>query len=249
VRTASTRTREPAARRSGPSARVRRPRAGLALERTLLADGHATVGGMDEVGRGAWAGPVVVGVVVIDASTGRLPKGTADSKLLTPTAREELEDDLVAWCASWATGEATAQEIDERGLSSALRLAAHRALAGLPRLPEALIVDGPFDFVGSGRDVTEPRAPGVRGAEPVVVPKVGADGTAGTVAAASILAKLSRDAQMRAHARRLPGYAFDRNKGYGTRDHAAAIAARGLSWLHRQTWSFALPTLEAQEPS
>ena len=236
----------PTARRAAPA---RRRRAGLALERSLLGEGHATVGGMDEVGRGAWAGPVVVGVVVIDGSSGRLPKGTADSKLLTPRAREELHDDLVAWCASWAIGEATAQEIDEQGLSRALRLAAHRALAGLPRPPEALIVDGPYDFVGTGDRGEGPHEAGGRCAPPVVVPKIGADRTAGTVAAASILAKLSRDAQMRAHGSRLPGYGFDRNKGYGTKDHAAAIAARGLSRQHRRTWSFAVPTLVALDAS
>jgi len=200
---------------------------------------------MDEVGRGAWAGPVVVGVVVMTAACGRLPSGTADSKLLTPRAREELEDDLVGWCAAWGIGEATCTEIDEHGLSRALHLAAHRALDALPARPDALIVDGPFDFVGAAAD--PPRGPAVPGGPPVVVPKIGADRTAGTVAAASILAKLSRDAQMRSHADRLPGYGFERNKGYGTRDHAAGIAACGLSAQHRRTWSFALPAPEAPE--
>jgi ribonuclease HII len=209
------------------------PRVDLATESALLSCGHALVGGVDEVGRGAWAGPLLVGVVVVDAATDPPPAGTRDSKALTPSRRRELGPELAAWCVAWALGEASAREIDRLGLSRALSLATSRAVLALPLWPTALIVDGPVDFV-SGR--LGPRGP----TSPLVVrPIVGADDVCASVAAASVLAKVARDTKMSTLARRFPRYGFDQHKGYGTRVHARAVAAHGLTTQHRKSWSFA----------
>lgn len=209
--------------------------ADLSYESKLLAAGRRFVGGLDEVGRGAWAGPLFVGVVVVDAATGPPPEGTRDSKALSRDARRRLSAHLETWCTAWSLGEASAREIDALGLTSALRLAAQRALRGLPELPQALIVDGPVDFVSSA----ERSDGGEAVTELSVHPVVGADATCATVAAASVLAKLARDGRMTALARRFPGYGFEQHKGYGTAAHAEEISVRGLCAQHRKTWSFA----------
>jgi ribonuclease HII len=211
-----------------------RPYPDLAVEQSMLAAGHTLVGGIDEVGRGAWAGPLVVGVVLLDASTGPLPEGTRDSKLLTPRARSTLRPTVAGWCAAWALGEVSAAEIDKVGLTKALRIAASRAIAALPHRPSALIVDGPVDFV-------TPDSLGGRERQPPIGVQcvVGADGISGSVAAASILAKVARDDRMRTLGSRHPDYGFERHKGYGTSAHAAAIDKFGLCGQHRRSWSFA----------
>lgn len=215
------------------SRRSRAARVNLRDEARLLADGHTLVGGVDEVGRGAWAGPLVVGVVVVDAATGPAPKGTRDSKALTAIRRRALRPELATWCVSWALGEVSAKEIDRLGLTAALSLAALRAVDALPVRPTALIVDGPVDFLTD-------RLASRGGTPPVVRPIVGADDRCATVAAASVLAKVARDAQMTTLARRFPRYGFEQHKGYGTRHHASAVATHGLTPQHRRTWSFAV---------
>ncbi|HEY8081523.1 MAG TPA: ribonuclease HII [Acidimicrobiales bacterium] len=201
------------------------------------------VAGMDEVGRGAWAGPLVVGVVVVDASTGSLPEGVKDSKLLSATARSSLEPAISEWCAAWALGEASPDEIDEFGLSWALSAAAWRALDALSVRPDVVLVDGCVDIVHR-----HPRANGIErptheGGVPPAGPEVRAiikgDRTAGSIAAASVLAKVGRDRQMTALADDLPLYGFERHKGYGTADHEAALVTEGLSKHHRRSWAFA----------
>jgi ribonuclease HII len=208
------------------------PHVDLRTESWLLAAGHALVGGVDEVGRGAWAGPLVVGVVVVDSATGPAPDGTRDSKAMSALRRRALRPELSTWCVAWALGEASAREIDRIGLTSALSLAALRAVIALPVSPTALIVDGPVDFL-SERLVACGHTP------PVIRPIVGADDRCATVAAASVLAKVARDAEMCTLARRFPRYGFDLHKGYGTRSHALAVATHGLSTQHRRTWSYA----------
>jgi len=205
----------------------------LAEESALLACGHQLVGGVDEVGRGAWAGPLLVGVVVVDARTGSAPVGTRDSKAIPPSRRRELRPELESWCIAWALGEASAREIDARGLMKALALATSRALAALPLSPTALIVDGPVDFLSArlGRR----GLPSIRDVRPIV----GADDLCASVAAASILAKVARDAKMSALSRRFPHHGFEQHKGYGTRAHAQAVTAHGLTMHHRRSWKFA----------
>ncbi len=202
------------------------------LVRELFAEGCALVGGLDEVGRGAWAGPVTIGIVVVEAAClPKAPRGVRDSKLLAERARESLYGPLVSWCPAAATGEASPQECDELGMTAAQQLAASRALARLSLQPEILIVDGKWDYTGH---------PGARAV-------IGADATCFPVAAASVLAKVTRDRQMIAHAPTWPAYGFERNKGYASAAHRAAVASNGMSPLHRRSWSVCYGTHERGE--
>jgi ribonuclease HII len=128
-------------------AAVRRPT--LEVERRLWRDGHRWVAGIDEVGRGAWAGPLSVGVAVLHAGlrTRSLPRWLRDSKMLPEERRELVFDDVARWCADAAVGHATADECDRFGMTRAWRLAAHRALADLEIAPDALVIDGPYNFL------------------------------------------------------------------------------------------------------
>ena len=139
-------------------ARVRRPT--LEVERRLWRAGHRWVAGIDEVGRGAWAGPLSVGVAVVHAGirTRSLPPWLRDSKLLPEDRRERVFDDVARWCADAAVGHATADECDRFGMTRAWRLAAHRALANLEVTPDALVIDGPYDFLRARG--TQPEGPG-----------------------------------------------------------------------------------------
>ena len=193
---------------------------------------------MDEVGRGAWAGPLTVGVVVVGASTRTAPVGTADSKALSASQRESLCPRLRRWCVEWSLGEATPDEIDEFGLSTALTMAARRALGALRSCPSALVLDGTYDFV-SARTLDAVTTATPLPAEVRTIPR--ADGRCATVAAASILAKVARDATMTGSAATVPGFGFEQHKGYGTPEHRAAIAVRGLTSVHRRSWAFADP--------
>ncbi|MFC8193181.1 ribonuclease HII [Cellulomonas sp. NPDC057328] len=221
-----------------------RPAPHLRHERALLRDGHTFVAGMDEVGRGSLAGPVSVGVVVVDATTRSAPRGVADSKLLTPAARERLLPALGRWGVARAVAHASAQEIDERGIVAALRLAGTRALAAVLTVVErvdVVVLDGSHDWLTPPSpdlfgtqdelfgDVLEVRVPRVH-------KRVKADRTCASVAAASVLAKCERDALMVRHAQDHPHYRWDDNKGYAAPDHLAALRAHGPSPLHRRSW-------------
>jgi ribonuclease HII len=140
--------------------RVRRPT--LDVERRLWREGHRWVAGVDEVGRGAWAGPLSVGVAVVHAGlrTRTVPRWLRDSKMLAEDRRELVFDDVARWCADAAVGHATAEECDRFGMTRAWRLAAHRALASLELVPDALVIDGPYDFLrGRGAQAGEQAAP------------------------------------------------------------------------------------------
>lgn len=245
-----TAVREPAARRTG--ARTRRAPARsrvptLREERRLLRSGHLLVAGMDEVGRGALAGPVTVGVVVIDAGVRTAPTGVRDSKLLTPAAREALVPRLRRWGVGRAVGHAEPEEIDRHGIIAALRLAARRALAQLPALPTCVLLDGSHDWFTAPVEeagLFELDLPGRRPAppvplavEPTVFTLVKADLRCAAVAAASVLAKVERDAIMVRRAEEFPAYGWRDNKGYSAPEHAAALRALGPCRQHRQSWS------------
>ena len=173
------------------------------FERRLSTAGHQWVAGLDEVGRGAWAGPVSVGVVV-HCFDRRPPKGVRDSKQLTEPQREELYPRLDRWCTEWAVGHASAQECDTLGMTRALRLAARRGLDGLSVAPGVILLDGTFDYV------TDPEAPGAR--SPEVHTVVRGDAACLSIAAASIMAKVTRDRLMRSWAD-----SFPRSTSTGTR--------------------------------
>ena len=223
----------------------------LALEGDLAEQGYELVVGFDEVGRGALAGPVMVGAAAIwarDLSGDKplsVPDGVADSKMLTELRREAIVDELKNWCAAWAVGEASNSEIDEWGISYALGIAALRALSKLERslnievnasIKIGAILDGPHDYITKALDTFD--APCV----PVpahVVTKVKGDRHCATVASAAVIAKVTRDALMVSLAQGNPRYApygWAHNKGYGSAAHKAAIAEHSPTALHRVTW-------------
>lgn len=205
--------------------------AGTDLEAAHWARGRVVVG-LDEVGRGAWAGPVSVGAVALDP--GRVPDGLADSKLLTPTARERLDAHVRGAALGHAVGHATNDEIDEVGLAAALRLAARRALTALTAAlaggADVVLVDGPVDLLGTVA------TPDDRPERPAVVPVVGGDRRSVSIAAASIVAKVARDALLVAADAEHAGYAFAANKGYPSPAHRRALAELGPCALHRRSW-------------
>lgn len=212
------------------------------LERDLLRT-HRFVAGMDEVGRGALAGPVTVGVAVVSAATtDAFPDGLADSKLLTARAREGLAGPVRAWCHASAVAHAEPAEIDALGIIRALRLAGRRALAALGRaglVPDVLVLDGVHDWLtepaqGDLFDVPLPLEQPA--AVPPVQTRVKADATCSVVAAASVLAKVERDARMRALHEYHPAYGWIDNKGYAAPVHTAALREHGPCELHRRSW-------------
>ena len=201
-----------------PSLRGRAPT--LKVEKQLWEQGHEVVVGVDEVGRGAWAGPLSVGAAVVPKDR-RIYK-LRDSKMLTEQERETLFDRVADWCSRWAVGHATNEECDRLGMSDAQRLAARRALDALGVVPDRVLVDGRWDFVG--------RYPTIR--------LVRGDATSVSVSAASILAKVVRDRIMRGLSADYPNYGFEANKGYPCPRHKAALQAWGPSCIHRRSWVF-----------
>jgi ribonuclease HII len=192
----------------------------LAMEREFWAAGDDVVVGVDEVGRGSWAGPLTIGAAVLPRD--RRVLKVRDSKMLTEAEREALFDRIASWCLAWSVGHVSAQECDDLGMSAAQRLAAQRAIAGLGVVPDRVLIDGNWDFVGGGRTRRI-----IRG-----------DATCLSIAAASILAKVSRDRIMRGEAEHFPGYDFDLNKGYPCPRHKLALKAYGPTSIHRRTWVF-----------
>ncbi len=192
------------------------------IEKELWARGHEVVVGIDEVGRGAWAGPLMVGAAVLPRD--RRVNGVRDSKLLTEVERERLFDRVAAWCDTWAVGAATQDECDELGMAAAQRLAAQRAVEALAVRPDVAVVDGRWNFV----------APHVAHVEL----RVKADLHCLSVSAASILAKVTRDRLMRSMAEHYPAWGFAENKGYPCPVHKAALQGYGPSAIHRRTWVF-----------
>ncbi len=194
------------------------------VERSLrAATGAKTVAGVDEVGRGAWAGPVTVCAAVTGLR--RPPEGLTDSKLITPKRRTVLAADLERWVTAYALGDASPQEIDELGMTAALRLAAVRALDGLPVRPDAVILDGKHDYLGSPWRVRTV----IKGDQSCIA-----------VAAASVIAKVRRDAMM-AELETGPdcvGYGFAANAGYPSPVHKAALEELGPTPYHRLSWSY-----------
>lgn len=189
-------------------------------EERLEARGCGVVVGMDEVGRGAWAGPLAVGAAIVPA--GRRVNGVRDSKALTERRREELFDRIASWCIAWSVGFASHEECDTFGMAKAQQKAAQRALEGLGVDVDHALVDGPWDFVR-----VIPTTTIVKG-----------DVTCLSIAAASILAKVSRDRLMRAAAADYPPYEFELNKGYSSTRHTMALVAYGPSAIHRRSWAF-----------
>lgn len=179
----------------------------------------ALTAGVDEVGRGPLAGPVVAAAVILDPS--RPVDGLKDSKLLTPEKREALAAAVRERALAWAVGRAEVAEIDRINILRASHLAMQRAVAALVRQPRLVFVDG---------HLTPPF--GVP-----AVALVGGDALMPAISAAAILAKVARDAEMVALARQYPGYGLERHKGYATAEHRRALAELGPTPLHRQSFA------------
>lgn len=213
---------------------------------------------MDEVGRGALAGPVTVGVVVVDLESPTAPAGVRDSKLLVPAAREALVPRLRRWARAYAIGHAEPEEVDAYGIIAALRLAGRRALASLGAVPSCVLLDGNHDWL-TGRPAPEllaeeaalfplemaaplriPAPPVELPVQPVVHTMIKADLRCAAVAAASVLAKVERDRIMVERARYFPGYGWEENKGYSAPEHSSALRRLGPCVQHRRTWSLPL---------
>ena len=197
----------------------------LGVERTFWDAGVEYVVGIDEVGRGSWAGPLTIGAAIVPRD--RRVNRIRDSKQLTERNREALFDRIAGWCEAWAVGHASPQECDDLGMSEAQRVATRRALAALGIEPGVALIDGKWDFVGggpTGRTVTRTIVKG--------------DATSLSIAAASILAKVSRDRIMRELADEFPAYSFETNKGYPCPRHKTALQGYGPSSIHRRSWVF-----------
>jgi ribonuclease HII len=178
---------------------------------------------MDEVGRGAWAGPATVAAVVPVSDHLR---GVRDSKELTPEEREKVSRRVRVWAVAVGIGHASHEECDELGMTAALRAAGRRALSHLATQgyePDRIILDGKFDYLALGDKV---------------MTIVRADATVLSVAAASCVAKVTRDALMHAEAEHYPPYGFESNVGYPAPVHKAALAGYGPSAIHRRSWIF-----------
>ena len=192
----------------------------LAYEKALWANGANVVVGIDEVGRGAWAGPLAVGACVLPQD--RRVNGVRDSKMLTERERERLFDRLADWCVVWSVGMVSHDECDAMGMSAAQKLAARRAIAGLGLTPDHVLIDGNWDFVETGN----------------VTKLIKGDALCLSISTASVLAKVTRDRLMRAEDEHFPAYNFAENKGYPCPRHKMALHSWGPSSIHRRSWVF-----------
>jgi len=184
-----------------------------------LACGHSPVCGVDEAGRGPWAGPVSAGAVILDPN--RIPKGLNDSKKLTARARAALELEIQEAAIAWGVGLASVEEIDATNILKATGLAMRRAVEALAVTPAFALVDGNYRF-----DLPCPLQTVVKG-----------DALSCSIAAASILAKEARDRIMVEMDAVHPGYGFAGHKGYHAAVHVAALQRLGPSPIHRMSWA------------
>lgn len=199
-----------------------------------MSSGAQYVAGVDEVGRGAIAGPVSVGVAIVSTGTSQIPTGLRDSKQISRVAREKLVGPVSVWVTEYAIGHVAASEIDQIGIVPALRLAWVRAHQQLKIQPDHVILDGKHNWLlESESDLfTTPILD-------IVVPvtmKIKADASCASVSAASVLAKVARDELMREAALIYPDFGWEGNVGYGSSDHMSAIARLGPTELHRKSW-------------
>ncbi len=210
----------------------------LVHETALWDAGARLVAGVDEVGRGALAGPVSVGVTVLERCH-TWPEGLADSKELTRAKREALAEVLPGYGIGRAVGHASPAEIDRYGIIAALRTAGHRALAELSAhriVPDAILLDGRHDWLSApAADLFSDDAEWTDVAPVTMVIK--GDSLCASIAAASVVAKVERDDLMRRAHVDHPQYGWDGNKGYGAASHLAALRDLGPSPLHRVSWN------------
>ncbi len=190
------------------------------LEREYAARGLRAVAGVDEVGRGPLAGPVVCAAVIMPLEEALRVPGVNDSKKLSPKKREQLAERIRAVARAYAVEEVSAAVIDEINILQATRLGMKRAVEKLSPPADMVLTDGNMTL-----DIALPQRSVVKG-----------DALVYSIGAASILAKVYRDALMRDYAAQYPGYAFERNAGYGTAQHIRAIREVGICPIHRRTF-------------
>ena len=215
----------------------------LNLEKTLFSKGAKLVAGMDEVGRGCLAGPVYVGITVLNqdlANDDLVPTGLTDSKELTKIEREEILPKVKSWVLEHSVGQASNSEIDEIGLTRALRRAGRRALNALESKPDYLILDGKHNWLMPEKEsldiFDEVVDDGPISASLKIVNLIKADLICSSVAAASIVAKVARDQVMNELSEEFPEYLWHENKGYAAPDHLLAIKKYGPTKYHRISW-------------
>ena len=192
---------------------------GLVFEEQAWASGFKFVAGMDEVGRGCLAGPVVAAACILDPAK-PLPKGLNDSKQVTPELREEIADELLAGCTAYAIGSVDAADIDRINILEATKVAMRIALAELVPQADFVLIDA-LQLKG----LSIPQRSIIKG-----------DSVSASIAAASIIAKTFRDRLMLSYDGDYPQYGFSGNVGYGTKIHLAALEAHGPCPLHRMTF-------------
>ncbi|CAN5189364.1 ribonuclease HII [soil metagenome] len=200
-----------------PGARIKKP--GLHFEKQAYAEGFRLVAGVDEVGRGCLAGPVVAAACILDPVK-RLPKGLNDSKKLTPKLREEIAEKLKSVCVAYAIGQVEADEIDEINILEATKKAMRLAIQGLGCGTDYLLIDAV-----RLKDIDLPQMPIIRG-----------DSISASIAAASVLAKTYRDALMVGYHGQFPSYGFDGHKGYAASVHLDALREHGPCRIHRMSF-------------
>jgi ribonuclease HII len=192
----------------------------LDRELQLIQSGHALIAGIDEAGRGAWAGPVVAAAVILNLLEASSLREVNDSKQLSPRQRDRLYQIIVDQCLTYGIGQGSVAEIDELGILPATRLAMQRAAAALSPQPDALIIDAVrLSQVNKPQTVFN-----------------FADSISVSVAAASILAKVTRDRLLIDLDAQYPAYQFTRHKGYGTQIHRAALQSVGPCAIHRRSF-------------
>ncbi|MBG1233331.1 ribonuclease HII [Aestuariivirga litoralis] len=194
------------------------PKPHFRTEKFAFAEGHVIVCGVDEAGRGPWAGPVYAAAAILDPK--RIPKGINDSKALTHERREELYPEIIA-VADFGIGFASAAEIDEINILQATYLAMNRAVMALQAVPTLALIDGN-------------RAPKLACKTQTLI---GGDAISLSIAAASIIAKVTRDRLMTDLDQLFPHYGFAKHKGYGTADHAQALKTHGPCAEHRKSFA------------
>lgn len=193
--------------------------------------GPTRICGVDEAGRGPWAGPVVAAAAMFRAGDA-VPAGLNDSKKLSKRARENLFVQLSESGIPHGIGIASAQEIDQLNIWQATQLAMRRAVSAMPEAPEFALIDGnlkPTGFLCPTR------------------PVIGGDGISLSIAAASIFAKVTRDRIMEEYAHEYPHYGFERHAGYGTKQHQEALASLGPCPIHRVSYAPIRAILQARE--
>jgi ribonuclease HII len=194
-------------------------RLGRVFEKQAHAAGYRFIAGVDEVGRGCLAGPVVAAACILDLSK-PLPKGLNDSKQLTKPQREEIAEKLKKRCLAYAVGQVEADEIDQINILQASIKAMHKAVEALQPAADFLLIDAV-----KIKQSPLPQMSIIKG-----------DGLSASIAAASVIAKTFRDALMRTYHEQYPHYGFSDNAGYGTRSHWNGLKDHGPCPLHRRTF-------------